>query len=362
MHWQSQSATRMINQLLAGVHIAAATEAMALGIRAGIDPATLYEVISNSAGASWMFQNRVPHILAGDYTPLSAVNIFVKDLGIVLDSARDFTFPLPLHAVLLGLELELGNRRLAAHAVARAEASEQYERAVDQGHTAALVVHDGNGLYTVSLGNLLAGETAVIPVRIALPDQPGNYTLEVLPQRQYRVEVNAEGYESGSYTFFTDNPSNQSYGQPLFLRKMGAPKPNPIPVTPTPTPEKPSPAINAPVVPFPVGETYTLRGTSNSDNLEYQSNAPRHNGIYYKIQLVAASKYNPTDPSFSKLSALGVIQTEYIPSRSLTRILLADFMSVAEAKNALAEAKKKGFSAAYIVKYENGVRYGKTNL
>jgi len=90
------SKVKMINQLLAGVHIAAATEAMALGIRAGIDPDALYEVISNSAGASWMFQNRVPHILSGDYTPLSAVNIFVKDLGIVLDSARKFTFPLPL--------------------------------------------------------------------------------------------------------------------------------------------------------------------------------------------------------------------------------------------------------------------------
>ena len=80
----------------AGVHIAAAPEARALGIRAGIDAGQLYEVISNSAGASWMFQNRVPHILAGDYTPLSAVNIFVKDLGIVLDSARQLTFPLPL--------------------------------------------------------------------------------------------------------------------------------------------------------------------------------------------------------------------------------------------------------------------------
>ncbi|MCX7272147.1 MAG: NAD-binding protein [Burkholderiales bacterium] len=90
------SKVKMINQLLAGVHIAAATEAMALGIRAGIEPNALYEVISNSAGASWMFQNRVPHILAGDYKPLSAVNIFVKDLGIVLDSARQMTFPLPL--------------------------------------------------------------------------------------------------------------------------------------------------------------------------------------------------------------------------------------------------------------------------
>ena len=92
------SKVKMINQLLAGVHIAAAAEAMALGIRAGADPEALYEVISNSAGSSWMFQNRVPHILAGDYTPLSAVNIFIKDLGIVLDSARKSAFPLPLTA------------------------------------------------------------------------------------------------------------------------------------------------------------------------------------------------------------------------------------------------------------------------
>lgn len=92
------STVKMINQLLAGVHIAAAAEAMALGIKAGADPETLFEVISGSAGSSWMFQNRVPHILAGDYTPLSAVNIFVKDLGIVLDSARKHTFPLPLTA------------------------------------------------------------------------------------------------------------------------------------------------------------------------------------------------------------------------------------------------------------------------
>ena len=92
------SRVKMINQLLAGVHIAAAAEAMAMGIRSGADPAVLYEVISNSAGSSWMFQNRVPHILAGDYTPLSAVNIFVKDLGIVLDTAKKAAFPLPLTA------------------------------------------------------------------------------------------------------------------------------------------------------------------------------------------------------------------------------------------------------------------------
>jgi L-threonate 2-dehydrogenase len=92
------STVKMVNQHLAGVHIAAACEAMALGMRAGADPRALYDVICHSAGMSWMFQNRVPHILEGDYTPLSSVDIFVKDLGIVLDAARKLQFPLPLAA------------------------------------------------------------------------------------------------------------------------------------------------------------------------------------------------------------------------------------------------------------------------
>ncbi|MBT3358382.1 MAG: NAD-binding protein [Rhodospirillales bacterium] len=92
------STVKMINQLLAGVHIAAFGEAMAMGTAAGADPNALYEVISNSAGSSWMFQNRVPQILAGDYTPLSALNIFVKDLGIVLEAGKAMRFPLPVSA------------------------------------------------------------------------------------------------------------------------------------------------------------------------------------------------------------------------------------------------------------------------
>jgi len=90
------SKVKIINQLLAGVHIAAAAEAMALGLREGVDANALYDVITHSAGNSWMFENRMAHVLAGDYTPLSAVDIFVKDLGLVLDVARASKFPLPL--------------------------------------------------------------------------------------------------------------------------------------------------------------------------------------------------------------------------------------------------------------------------
>lgn len=92
------SKVKIINQLLAGVHIAAAAEAMALGLREGVDAKAIYEVITNSAGNSWMFENRMAHVLSADYTPLSAVDIFVKDLGLVLDTARASKFPLPLSA------------------------------------------------------------------------------------------------------------------------------------------------------------------------------------------------------------------------------------------------------------------------
>ena len=54
------SKVKIINQLLAGVHIAVAAEAMALGLREGVDASALYEVITNSAGNSWMFETAWP--------------------------------------------------------------------------------------------------------------------------------------------------------------------------------------------------------------------------------------------------------------------------------------------------------------
>lgn len=90
------SAMKLVNQLLAGVHIAVSGEAMAFAINSGLDPDEVYRVITASAGNSWMFENRVPHILDNDYTPTSAVDIFIKDLGMVLDTGRESRFPLPM--------------------------------------------------------------------------------------------------------------------------------------------------------------------------------------------------------------------------------------------------------------------------
>jgi 3-hydroxyisobutyrate dehydrogenase len=99
------AAFKMVNQLLAGVHIAAASEAIAFAARQGLDLRKVYEVIVASAGNSWMFENRVPHVLEGDYAPKSAVDIFVKDLGIVQDMARSAKFPVPVAAAALQMFL-----------------------------------------------------------------------------------------------------------------------------------------------------------------------------------------------------------------------------------------------------------------
>jgi L-threonate 2-dehydrogenase len=97
------AAFKMVNQLLAGVHIAAACEAITFAARQGLDIGKVYEVITQAAGNSWMFENRIPHVLDGDYTPLSAVNIFTKDLGIVMDMGRTANFPVPMAATALQL-------------------------------------------------------------------------------------------------------------------------------------------------------------------------------------------------------------------------------------------------------------------
>lgn len=95
------SAMKAVNQLLAGVHIATMAEALTFGMTQGVQPGTFVEVISKCAGTSWMLENRAPHIVEGDYTPHSAVNIWPKDLGIVLDIAKSAQFSAPITAAAL---------------------------------------------------------------------------------------------------------------------------------------------------------------------------------------------------------------------------------------------------------------------
>ena len=97
----SGSAMKAVNQMLAGVHIAAMAEAITFGITQGIEPERFLEVISKCAGSSWMLENRAPHIIDGDYSPKSSINIWPKDLGIVLDIAKKSNFSAPITSAAL---------------------------------------------------------------------------------------------------------------------------------------------------------------------------------------------------------------------------------------------------------------------
>lgn len=204
----------------------------------------------------------------------------------------------------------------------------------------------------------------------------GSYLFELLPERKFRVEVTRSGYAPQTYAFETNDPNVTSYGQPLFLvageptlPPTNTPINDPLPRNPidntdfgtnnpdivtTPAPAPP-PNLNS------GGNVYTARGTSAKDNLEYTTSAPQHSGIYYKVQLAAVSRFDPNSSKLAQVQDVGRIDTEEIVSSGLTRILVADFFSESEAKAAL-RGVRGVFSSAYIVKYEDGVRYGRVRL
>ena len=90
---------KVINQLLAGVHIAAAAEAIALAAKVGLDPALVVDVLSAGAAGSFMLRDRGPRMLQalhGEPDVKSRVDIFVKDMGLVASLARDASVPTPV--------------------------------------------------------------------------------------------------------------------------------------------------------------------------------------------------------------------------------------------------------------------------
>ncbi|KAK8470446.1 hypothetical protein PHAVU_004G150100 [Phaseolus vulgaris] len=95
----SGSGIKMINQLLAGVHIASAAEAIAFAARLGLNTRLLFDFIAISGGTSWMFENRGQHMIDNDYTPCSALDIFVKDMGIVTRESSAWKVPLQLSTI-----------------------------------------------------------------------------------------------------------------------------------------------------------------------------------------------------------------------------------------------------------------------
>ena len=92
-------AVKMINQLMVCVHNAIAAEALAFGEHMGLDKKMLYDIITTSAGNSWIFGDRGQRMVSEQFSPpKSALKILVKDLGFVMETANALGHPLPLGA------------------------------------------------------------------------------------------------------------------------------------------------------------------------------------------------------------------------------------------------------------------------
>lgn len=101
---------KTVNQLLCGVHIAVVAEAFSLAARVGVDLNVMLRILSGSSASSWMLRDRGPRMLQANPEVTSAVDIFVKDLGIVLEAGRETKAALPLAALAHQLFLAASGR------------------------------------------------------------------------------------------------------------------------------------------------------------------------------------------------------------------------------------------------------------
>ncbi len=195
----------------------------------------------------------------------------------------------------------------------------------------------------------------------------GEYQFDLIPNRRFRVEIERTGYEPTSYQVVTSDPDKTTYGQPVYMTpdvpEIEETKP---PVeTELPVEEETETETDPSFPPPPMDEEeveYTARGMAPSDRLEYRTSAPRFNGTYYKVQMVSLRKYDPSKSVFDNILGFGDVETEYLISKGLTRVLLARYFSVEEAKEALQNVKNNGFPGAFIVRYDDGQRFGRVNL
>jgi putative dehydrogenase len=122
---------KLVNNILAGVNLAAAAESFALALKLGLDPQVAHDVICASSGGSWMFGDRMPRVLSGDYSTKAAVRILAKDMRLFLDTAAAAGYAAPIAAA----------GRAAFLAAMEAGFAEEDDAAVIKPYAAAAGIH-----------------------------------------------------------------------------------------------------------------------------------------------------------------------------------------------------------------------------
>lgn len=206
--------------------------------------------------------------------------------------------------------------------------------------------------------------------------QDGSFDISLDPEKYYYIEARKDGYSVNSLEVFTSEKiiSNKKI---LIERSrdfdFAAVEENPpinVKVNASPKGESPkkiyTPTITKTEVVTPStsssndyrGATYIARGQSKFDKAEFTTSAPRHTGEYYKIQIKADRSFDQTESKYAALNYLGRYDTEFLQEKKLHRVLIGDYFSLNEAKNVLKTIQANGFKRAFVVKYQDGQRFG----
>jgi hypothetical protein len=199
----------------------------------------------------------------------------------------------------------------------------------------------------------------------------GTYEFEVEPAKKYHLEAIKDGFFPYTKEIDTRDYANyDDFGVPVYMESHSsfnaeeavAKKDKMV------KDSKKVPVNDRTNVPAKVEEKmkveeesqpYATRGKSKTDNLKIVTEAPRQSGTYFKIQVIALSKFDQNQSRYSKVKNMGRLDTEYIMERKLYRVLLADYASIDEARADLVEVRKmKDFKDAFIVEYKDGERIG----
>ena len=191
----------------------------------------------------------------------------------------------------------------------------------------------------------------------------GTYEFSLIPDREFRIEVIKDGFKSESFNFNTYAFNTEKrYGKAIYLestaekyvsqpRKLEFKEENSTASVSNVLPDNKTPAN-----PSTEENTSGVYVNSYFQGNKVTTDAPKHNGIYYKVQISTVETYNSKDPQFNTVKNMGRFDIENIPAKGWTRILLADYYSLSEARKVTEKARSLGFPESFIVKYKNGKR------
>ena len=208
----------------------------------------------------------------------------------------------------------------------------------------------------------------------------GRYEFVLLPNKEYSIVVEQNGYGAAQYNFstfyhdttsiyhkdfvlapgrkVTENAIASNLSTPIASTTHSSSKFNTTTHNPTTHNSAPSHNNNS-WTSKRVRTKHTTKTKTKKKTYPRRkaiSDAPKHDGVYYKVQLRVVNHFNPNQSIFREVKNMGRLDTEFLPKKKWYRVLLADFFTIEEAHIAMMNAKKLGFFDAFLVKYRDGKR------